>query len=381
MPIEFRCSQCGQLLRVPDEAAGKSARCPKCQALMSVPSVATAVPIGGESPPAFPPPPSSSPAGIAEFGAPAAPPPPGNPFTAAPLPTNFPPPPPTSLAAGSAASGAPAPAEPSRSPFSAAPPSTSFLPPPPKPAAESPFAASGATSHAENPYASPAAAAYAYDVVPGGARPGLPWEYKGHNFPSWWETAKLCMMQPSQAFSIMRLYGGMGSPMLYCGFGLGIGAAANLLWNLPMTLGLMMVGKQQGGADAGVLMGVQLAVQLAQSVMFVLLGATVFLLIGTAITHVCLMMVGGAHQGFETTLRVLAFAQGSTAWLNIIPCAGPLMIFVWVIVLEINGLAQAHQTTSGKAALALFLPLIVIGVCAALFAAVVLGVLFSAKGR
>jgi phage FluMu protein Com len=38
MPIAFRCSQCGQLLRVPDTAAGKSARCPKCQALMTVPA-------------------------------------------------------------------------------------------------------------------------------------------------------------------------------------------------------------------------------------------------------------------------------------------------------------------------------------------------------
>jgi phage FluMu protein Com len=38
MPISFRCSECNQLLRVPDTAAGKSARCPKCQALMTVPA-------------------------------------------------------------------------------------------------------------------------------------------------------------------------------------------------------------------------------------------------------------------------------------------------------------------------------------------------------
>src|SRR5690348_12816458 len=38
MTIEFRCSQCNQLLRVPETAAGKNARCPKCQALMLVPA-------------------------------------------------------------------------------------------------------------------------------------------------------------------------------------------------------------------------------------------------------------------------------------------------------------------------------------------------------
>ena len=32
MAIEFRCSQCSQLLRVPDDRAGKNARCPKCGA-------------------------------------------------------------------------------------------------------------------------------------------------------------------------------------------------------------------------------------------------------------------------------------------------------------------------------------------------------------
>src|SRR5262249_24208605 len=117
------------------------------------------------------------------------------------------------------------------------------------------------------------------------------------------------------------------------------------------------------------------------SVASVLLGATVGLLIGTAVVHVCLMMVGGARQGFETTLRVLAFAQGSTAWLNVIPCVGPLAIFVWVIVLEVLGIMRAHETTGGKASLAIFLPIITIGICVVLCVALAVGVAVSAKGR
>ena len=42
MAIEFRCSQCNQLLRVPDDSVGRSARCPKCQSLMQVPAASTA---------------------------------------------------------------------------------------------------------------------------------------------------------------------------------------------------------------------------------------------------------------------------------------------------------------------------------------------------
>lgn len=37
MSIEFACSQCGKLLRVGDDAAGKHARCPNCSAVQAVP--------------------------------------------------------------------------------------------------------------------------------------------------------------------------------------------------------------------------------------------------------------------------------------------------------------------------------------------------------
>lgn len=38
MSIEFRCPNCKQRLRVPDESRGKNARCVKCQSLMQVPA-------------------------------------------------------------------------------------------------------------------------------------------------------------------------------------------------------------------------------------------------------------------------------------------------------------------------------------------------------
>jgi len=37
MPIQFECSACSKILKVPDEHAGKSARCPSCQAVMQIP--------------------------------------------------------------------------------------------------------------------------------------------------------------------------------------------------------------------------------------------------------------------------------------------------------------------------------------------------------
>ena len=37
MPIEFRCSQCGKLLRTLDDTAGKQAKCPSCGSIQAIP--------------------------------------------------------------------------------------------------------------------------------------------------------------------------------------------------------------------------------------------------------------------------------------------------------------------------------------------------------
>jgi phage FluMu protein Com len=101
MPIEFRCTNCEQLLRVPDDAAGKNARCPKCGALATIPSPGAAA--GPVAPP--PPMPPSIPPAM----------PPASPFGDAALP------------AGGNPFAADYPAKPSLNPY--APPSAGYAPP------------------------------------------------------------------------------------------------------------------------------------------------------------------------------------------------------------------------------------------------------------
>src|SRR5439155_6582447 len=83
------------------------------------------------------------------------------------------------------------------------------------------------------------------------------------------------------------------------------------------------------------------------------------LFIGAAVVHLCLMLVGGAKQSFETTFRVLAFSQGSTGLLQLIPICGGLIAGVWGLVVSCIGLARAHETETGRAVFAVFLPLAV----------------------
>ena len=81
MPIEFRCHQCGKLLRVGDETAGKQAKCPSCGAVQMIPAASPA--------PEMPSPPPFAAPGGNPFGAgpPLPPPMPGvepNPYQAPP---------------------------------------------------------------------------------------------------------------------------------------------------------------------------------------------------------------------------------------------------------------------------------------------------------
>jgi hypothetical protein len=98
--------------------------------------------------------------------------------------------------------------------------------------------------------------------------------------------------------------------------------------------------------------------------------------IGSGILHLCLMLFGGANKPFETTFRVVCFSSGAAYLFSIIPFCGGYITPIYNIVLECIGISRAHETTMGKAVLAVLLPLIV---CCGIFA-VVMGMLMGVSG-
>jgi hypothetical protein len=86
---------------------------------------------------------------------------------------------------------------------------------------------------------------------------------------------------------------------------------------------------------------------------------TVGIFIGAAVLHLCLMLVGGANRSFETTFRVVGFTAGAANLFSMIPFCGGIIALVYHIVLQCIGLSRAHPTTTGKALMAIFLPMIV----------------------
>lgn len=309
MAIEFPCPHCSQLLRVGDDSAGKTAKCPKCEGLAKIP---------GDPGGTFTPPGGS---------------------VGAPLPSSFGPPSPSPFGETSAA----------QNPFSDfGNASRGYSGASPKPG--NVFAPAGEI----NPYSSPAPT---FDALyrtgyEGAGRAGLPWDSRGRSIGTWWETLTMILGSANNAFRQMHISGGFGKPIGYAMIGLAIGSLGNLILNLGM-LGLLAA-----GGIGGEQLAMQMAQQVASAVLTPLLGATLMCLIQAGVMHVCLIMVGGEKNGYEATFRVCAYNMGVFGAFNAVPVIGPCVGFFWQIVTTIIGLAEAHETTGGKAAAAYFIALL-----------------------
>jgi len=200
------------------------------------------------------------------------------------------------------------------------------------------------------------------------ARSGLPWDHRRERgfFNAFIETLVMVLTRPSEAFTAMKREGGFGEPLIYALIGGCAGGVVSFLFSLGFkSVGLFADRHDTFSAMAG--MGVGSAAFIILLPLFIIIG----LFIGSAVIHVCLMIVGGANQSFETTFRVLAFSQGSTGPLQMIPVCGGVIAGVWALVCNCIGLARAHETDTGRAVLAVLLPVIVC--CGGIFLVFMLG--------
>jgi len=211
----------------------------------------------------------------------------------------------------------------------------------------------GGTAAPAVPPAQPGAASISTTVA---GRTGLPWEHRRERgfFNAFIETLSMVLTRPAEAFSVMKREGGLGEPLIYALIGGCVGGIVSFLFTLGFqSIGLFADRSNSLAAMTG--MGIGSVAMIILLPLFIV----VFLFIWSALAHVCLMIVGGANHSFETTFRVLAFTQGSTGPLQIIPLCGGVISGVWALVCNCIGLARAHETDTGRAVLAIFLPLIV----------------------
>jgi len=184
----------------------------------------------------------------------------------------------------------------------------------------------------------------------------------------------LIVGSPSQAFSMMRQSGGLGTPLLFNFYAVGMVFSLIAVIAVPILVMIgVFAGQNNNGRDAmlGILAGTGIAVVVAVFYAAMLAVVTPFLWAG--ITHLMLYLVGGARQSFETTFRAISFGYFSTLFpsmlISLVPYLGGLVAMVWIIVVVVIALQRAHEITGGKATAAVLLP---VGICCGLYFATIM---------
>lgn len=169
-------------------------------------------------------------------------------------------------------------------------------------------------------------------------------------------TLKRSALSPTAFFRAMPVRDGLGAPIL---FYLAVGfvvAASSLFWN---SISLLISGPedlttwQTLGLSASP--GLLLLIGFLLSPAYFLIG----FFLGAGITHLMLLIVGGAREGFQATGRTLAFAY-SPFILAVVPTIGAFAGTIWATVNAIIGLREAHRTETWRAVVAVLAPLAVV---------------------
>ena len=198
-----------------------------------------------------------------------------------------------------------------------------------------------------------------------------PWEQRAQLglFPALFATVKRSATDPVNFFGRMRVDNADGA-ISYYWLVAGVGAVAGQMWQAGFTA--LNFGRHRVSSDnpMAALMngGPLLYVGLGLAV---LLLAPVFLYIGAGILHLSAMVLRSAGNGFNATLRAVAYAAGPNL-LAIIPLCGALIGGIWTLVLLVIAIWKLQRTSVGLAVAVVLLPMALLFCCACV-AAIAIG--------
>jgi hypothetical protein len=177
-------------------------------------------------------------------------------------------------------------------------------------------------------------------------------------------TARGVALDPANFFRGIQRQGDFISPLV---FALICAAVAAVLGAIIGFLFTLVAGNQGiGGAFIGMI----------ASIVRSLISVAIGLFIGAGIWHLLVMLiVKPSNAGYEATFRVAAYSTVVylVSW---IPILGWLLS-LYAIYLGVVGVREVHNTTTGKAAMVVLIPIAVIGFLLAILFLIAGVVLFS----
>jgi len=177
-----------------------------------------------------------------------------------------------------------------------------------------------------------------------------PWE-SGEGFLwAFLKTTREALFLPTRFFKKIASGEGYGPPLIYgvivgiIGFGMGI------LWQWFFFSQWFPIEKISVLSSSFFFAIISIAIPLM--VIF-------SILIGSCVTHLCLMIVGGNKKGFQGTFRAVCYSFSGYLF-GIIPFIGSTIGGIYAMILTILGVREIHGISTGKAVLAVLLPIIVV---------------------
>lgn len=209
-------------------------------------------------------------------------------------------------------------------------------------------------------------------VVP---KDAFPWDKRAERgfFSAFLETIRMVLLEPTKAFQAMSCHGGYKAPLIFYVCCVLMAVTIHSVYNVVFEVAVRVLGP--GGnsfsklvAESGIpssVFALTIAVALAL-VLFLLfaaliavVGGTLTAFVGAALTHISLIVVGGAKKPYETTFRVLCYTGGASLVFEFIPCCGWLVGTLWYLVVGVIGLSTVNGIGKGRALAAFLLPLLV----------------------
>jgi hypothetical protein len=193
-----------------------------------------------------------------------------------------------------------------------------------------------------------------------------PWE-SGEGFVgAFFKTTQEVLFSPTKFFKKAASGKGYWSPFIFAMISGIIGCGIALLWQWLFFTGFV---------PPQVFSTTTYSVLLTFAVISIPFTIALSIFIGSGVTHLCLMIVGGNQKGFEATFRAVCYSYSASLF-YIVPIIGSLVGVIYFFILAILGVREGHEISTGKAVLAVLLPFIVVtglGILLAIFIPLFIG--------
>ena len=177
-----------------------------------------------------------------------------------------------------------------------------------------------------------------------------PWESGGGFIGAFFKTTQEVLFSPTIFFKKAAAGKGYWSPFIFAMISGVIGSGVALLWQWLFFTGFV---------PPQILSMTTYSVILTFAVISIPFTIALSILIGSGVTHLCLMIVRGSRGGFEATFRAISYSYGASLF-YIVPIIGTIVGGIYLMILAILGVREGHGISTGRAVLAVLLPLIVV---------------------